>query len=106
MGDRATKVREIVKAHGLLLTIPYPWSSALHTKCLLDRVTQSGYALYRCDLYAGGETTKEYWVQAPGENLKPWAYPDGRFHTHPARPPAASGAKRWTQVAVAGDFDE
>ena len=105
MANRAAKVREIVRGHGLLLTIPYPRSSSPGTTCLLDRVTPSGYALYRCNLYAGGETTKEYWLQEPGRKPKRWTYDDGRFHTNPHRPPAASGVKRWTQIAIATDFD-
>lgn len=71
--------------------------------CLLDRYTPTGYGLYKCIQFAGGEELHHYILRNPDGQLVPRHEYHDAGRVRPGRPPVASKAKRWT-LAKAKDF--
>lgn len=97
MAKKRATVAEILATHGIPKSIKFPFGG-YDQYCSLDRVTPSGFAVFKCTLFSGGEEIHRYILLAPGEQPRPGHEFNDRGHIRPGRPPASSGATRWTVV--------
>lgn len=98
MAKKRPTVAEILATHGIPKSIKFPFGG-YDQYCSLDRVTPSGFAVFKCTLFSREEEIDRYILWAPGERPKPGHEYNDHGHMRPMRPPARSGAKRWIVVA-------